>query len=54
MRQRESIPIESNPSAAADALVVLVRLLARQAAHEFAAQRAASSDSKRPDRGDRI
>jgi hypothetical protein len=53
MGQRESISIESLPSAGVDALVALVRLLARQAAREFVVQGGTSSESKQPDRGDR-
>jgi hypothetical protein len=35
MRQRDSTSVTNSQSAAADALIVLVRLLARQAAAEF-------------------
>jgi hypothetical protein len=45
---------ESSRSAAPDAVIALVRLLARHAAREFAAQRPAPSDSNPPDREVRI
>jgi hypothetical protein len=53
MRKAGSTFIESNPSAGIDALIALVRLLARQAAREFAAQGPAPSDSKQSQPGDR-
>jgi hypothetical protein len=37
MRQRDSTSVNNGQSPAADALIALVRLLARQAAAEFAA-----------------
>jgi hypothetical protein len=53
MRQRGSTSIKSSPSAGPDALIALVRLLARQAAHEFVAQAPAPSHSEQPQQGDR-
>jgi hypothetical protein len=46
MRPREPIPTKSSPSAGPDALIVLVRLLARQAAREFVLHAPAPSDKK--------
>jgi hypothetical protein len=51
MRQTGSTSIKSSQPAGPDALIALVRLLARQAAREFAAQGPAPSHSKQP--GDR-
>jgi len=45
MRRREPIPTKSSPSAASDALIALVRLLARQAAREFILQTPAPPDT---------
>jgi hypothetical protein len=54
MRQRGSTSIKSGQSAAPDALIALVRLLARQAAREFVVQAPALPDSqKHPQPGDR-
>jgi hypothetical protein len=53
MRKRGSTSLKSNRSAQPDALIALVRLLARQAAHEFAAQGQAPSDSKQSEPGGR-
>jgi len=52
MREPRSV-IESSRSAATDALIALVRLLARQAAREFAAQGQVASDSKQSEPGGR-
>ena len=46
MREPGSASIESGRSAAPDALIALVRLLARQAAREFALHAPALSDNK--------
>jgi hypothetical protein len=51
MRQPGSTSIKSSQSAAPDALIALVRLLARQAAREFVVQGPVASDSKQPVRG---
>jgi hypothetical protein len=48
MRQTGSPSVENSRSAAPEALIALVRLLARQAAREFVAQGSAAST---PDRG---
>jgi hypothetical protein len=53
MRPREPIPTKSSPSAASDALIALVRLLARQAAREFAHHLPVPSDKKQLQPGDR-
>jgi hypothetical protein len=53
MREPRSASIESSRSAARDALIALVRLLARQAAREFAARGQAPSDSKQSKPGRR-
>jgi hypothetical protein len=45
MRQPGSASIESSRSAAPDALIALVRLLARQAAREFVLHTAAPADT---------
>jgi hypothetical protein len=46
MRRRPSTSTKSSPSAGPDALIALVRLLARQAACELVVQGPASSDNK--------
>ena len=51
MRQLGSKPLKCSQSVAADALIALVRLLARQAAREFAAEGQAPSDSKQSEPG---
>jgi hypothetical protein len=54
MRQRGSTSFKSSRSAAPDALIALVRLLARQAAREFVVQAPAPPASqKHPQPGDR-
>jgi hypothetical protein len=53
MRKAGSTSVESSPSAGPDALIALVRLLARQAAREFAAEGPARSDKQPQPRGDR-
>jgi hypothetical protein len=45
MRERGSTSIESSRSAAPDALIALVRLLARQAAREFVVRTSAPPDA---------
>jgi len=45
MRRRDSTSTKSSPSAGPDALIALVRLLARQAAHEFVVQGPAPPDT---------
>jgi hypothetical protein len=52
MRQRDSTSVKNGQSAAADPLIALVRLLARQAAAEFAvhAPAAESTNLKAEDR----
>ena len=52
MRQRGSTSIKSSQSAAPDAVLALVRLLARHAAREFALHAPAPSDKKQPAPGD--
>jgi hypothetical protein len=47
MRGRHSPPTESSQSAAPAALIALVRLLARQAAHEFVVAAPAPRDSQK-------
>jgi hypothetical protein len=51
MRQRDSTSLKNSQSASADALIALVRLLARQAAAEFAANAPAApeTDNLRPE-----
>jgi hypothetical protein len=53
MQQRGPASDKSSPSAGRDALMALVRVLARQAAREFAAAEQALSDNKQPKPGDR-
>jgi hypothetical protein len=53
MRQEGSTSTESGLAAGSDALIALVRLLARETAREFAAQAPAPSSSTRPQPGDR-
>jgi hypothetical protein len=53
MCEPRSASVENSRSAAPDALIELVRLLARQAAREFAAPGQATSDSKQSQPGDR-
>jgi hypothetical protein len=48
MRQRDSTSIESGRSAAPDALITLVRLLAHQAAREFVQASAPPDSQKQP------
>jgi hypothetical protein len=45
MRQRGSTRVKNGQSAAADPLIALVRLLARQAAAEFAVHAAAPAET---------
>jgi hypothetical protein len=53
MRRQPSTSTDSSPFGGPDALIALVRLLARQAAREFAAQAQAPSDNKQSQPGDR-
>jgi hypothetical protein len=50
MGQRDSISAESSERAAPNALIALVRLLARQAARDFVAQDTATDNQKQPQR----
>jgi hypothetical protein len=45
MRQSDSTSIKNSQSASADALIALVRLLARQAAAEFAVHASAAPET---------
>jgi hypothetical protein len=53
MRRRESTSTKGSPSVEPDALIVLVRLLARQAARELVAQGPVPSDGIEPQPGER-
>jgi hypothetical protein len=47
MRQRDSTSVNNSQSAAADTLIALVRLLARQAAAEFASAAPVPADTSK-------
>jgi len=47
MRQRDSTSVNKGQSAAADVLIALVRLLARQAAAEFASAAPVPADTSK-------
>ena len=49
MRQGNSISVESSECAAPNALIALVRLLARQAARDFVVQASAPDSQKQPE-----
>jgi hypothetical protein len=53
MRQRDSTSVKSSQSAPADPLIALVRLLARQAAAEFAARASVPAETSNPKLEDR-
>jgi hypothetical protein len=50
MRQRDSASVNNSQSPAADVLIALVRLLARQAAAEFASAAPVPAERKSEDR----
>lgn len=52
MREPGSASIESSRSAAPDALIALVRLLAREAARGFVVQASAPDSQKQPEADD--